>query len=379
MPFPRLLCYNIGMKFHEDKLGQKALEDILSSDAYGEEESALLSSYLDECFDAIDEKRMKKIRKELALTPEDAFSHAILEVLDIDPDDAELKKLYDNGFLSDVKALDEKAFLANPYLRKIRFPKGKRGPWTFSGNYFAPYEGFLYDQSDAEKDFPYRLKDHVGFFQKEVSYPVVLEDGQVWMSVTPYEIHTMAEPIEKAHGRVLALGLGLAYYPFMVLRKKDVESVTIVEKDERVLSFFESHILPQFERREDVRLVHADALQFLADAKQGEYDTLFLDIHHNEQDGVLPYKAFLEAKERLAGTDCSFWIEKSILVYLRRILAELVREEKDGAYEKAKSDAFVDTLLDCFHDQLAEKTIITEEDVHALFSDTTLQELLQQA
>ena len=52
------------------------------------------------------------------------------------------------------------------------------------------------------------------------------------MLVTPNEVETMKEAIEKAHGKVATYGLGLGYFPYMTSMMDSVESVTVVELDE---------------------------------------------------------------------------------------------------------------------------------------------------
>lgn len=61
-------------------------------------------------------------------------------------------------------------------------------------------------------------------------FPAVLENERIWMTITPNEIETMKEAVDKAFGNVLTFGLGLGYYAYMVSEKVNVESITVVEK-----------------------------------------------------------------------------------------------------------------------------------------------------
>ena len=65
-----------------------------------------------------------------------------------------------------------------------------------------------------------------------------MKDDVVWMSTDPNEIITMNPYIQKAHGDILVMGLGLGYYPFMTALKDDVKSITIIEKDPKVIDIF---------------------------------------------------------------------------------------------------------------------------------------------
>ena len=72
------------------------------------------------------------------------------------------------------------------------------------------------------------------------------------MTITPNEIETMKEAVDKASGNVLTFGLGLGYYAYMVSEKENVESVTIVDSNEDVIDLFKKYVLPQFKHaRED--------------------------------------------------------------------------------------------------------------------------------
>ena len=74
------------------------------------------------------------------------------------------------------------------------------------------------------------------------------------MSVCPSEINSMARHIDKAHGRVLVLGLGLGYYLYMSSMKPEVNSVDVVECQPEIIKLFDENLLPQFPFREKIRL-----------------------------------------------------------------------------------------------------------------------------
>ena len=61
--------------------------------------------------------------------------------------------------------------------------------------------------------------------------------------------------------------------------KPDVESVTIVEQNQSVIDLFNQKILPQFgDAKAKVRIVKADAFEFILTVQNGEYDYCFADI-----------------------------------------------------------------------------------------------------
>lgn len=363
------------MKFQLDKEARETLDRILEKDALSQEASSLLSDFLDNAYDAIDIKRLQKLHKELSCSLEDAYYPAFLSVLDIDPQDEELQKIEKETNIRSMRLLDAERFLADPYRKNIRFHEKSSGKWRLTTNYYLPYEAFLYDETKAKREDLFLPKDSLGYFKEKVDYPLVEENDHVWMSVTPYEIATMSKPIEESTGRVLALGLGLGYFPYMVLRKKEVKEVVVVEKDKAVIDLFRKEILPQFQRK-DIRILQEDALSYLEKPEASQFDSLFFDIHSTPEDALSSYPLFLRFRKDHPNTKAFFWIEQSTLVYLRRLLLTLVREEWDSLYQESKEGSLSDRIIDHFHKRLEERTLQTKEDVLSLLDDESLQELL---
>ena len=66
------------------------------------------------------------------------------------------------------------------------------------------------------------------------------------MSLHPNEIETILPKAREARGRVLCLGLGMGYYLYHASLNPDVESVTAVERDPEINSWFTRSLLPLF-------------------------------------------------------------------------------------------------------------------------------------
>ena len=143
----------------------------------------------------------------------------------------------------------------NPYYRQIRIPEAHFGNWKLTIEKYKPYEAFVCD--DIRTDEELKEIPQIGFFDTEFSFPAVMEDGQEWMAIKPNEIETMRQPIARAAGQVVAFGLGMGYYAFMVSEKPEVKTLTIVERDENVIALFREHILPQFPKKEKIDIVLA--------------------------------------------------------------------------------------------------------------------------
>ena len=139
------------------------------------------------------------------------------------------------------------------------------------------------------------------------------------MSITPFEIETMKEPLEQARGKVLTFGLGLGYFAYMAARKKEVTEVKVIEANRSVIELYHSDIEPHLEEdvRKKIKIECKHAYAYLEKSKDD--DMLFVDIYHNEIDGLKTY-AILEkrAKKIKLPFKINYWIENAILTSLRR-------------------------------------------------------------
>ena len=232
-------------------------------------------------------------------------------------------------FIPSVRELDPSDYENNPYYKNIKIPSKKMGSWTLGRQKYKSYEGFIRDDYTVLED--YREIPSIGYFKKEFSFPTVYENGVEWMAIKPNEIETMREPVAKAHGRVVAFGLGLGYFAYMASLKADVSSVTVVERDENVIKLFCEQILPQFEHKEKITVVKSDAFEFVADEKnRDKFDFGFVDLWHDVSDGTDLYVKMKKLENKL-NAEFSYWIEKSILLGLRRkIFYAIYDSEKKG-------------------------------------------------
>jgi len=76
------------------------------------------------------------------------------------------------------------------------------------------------------------------FFTGDIPVPILWDNEDTWMSLTPMEIITCKPGIEAAHGHVLIGGLGLGWMASEILAKPEVETVTIIEIDPAVVDVF---------------------------------------------------------------------------------------------------------------------------------------------
>ena len=217
---------------------------------------------------------------------------------------------------SGIRRLDPQEYRMNPYYRQIRIPEAHFGNWKLTIEKYKPYEAFVCD--DIRTDEELKEIPQIGFFDTEFSFPAVMEDGQEWMAIKPNEIETMRQPIARAAGQVVAFGLGMGYYAFMVSEKPEVKTLTIVERDENVIALFREHILPQFPKKEKIDIVRQDAFEFATNCmSDGYYDHAFVDLWHDVSDGYPLYKQMKALEKNSPNTLFSYWIEDSLLSHLR--------------------------------------------------------------
>lgn len=302
----------------------------------------LLARYLNEMPRFITRRMVRDLAREVGIAEETAyrtlFSAAIGLDTASDADDRQLEKEY---LATGLGALDPSERNTDAYLQTISFPTAKDGNWTFCTERYAPYEPFV-------RNSPLRTPDgkeipQIGYFAEAYRFPAVRENGVEWMAVKPNEIATMREPIGSAHGNVVAFGLGLGYFAFHASEKADVTSVTIVERDPAVIDLFRRYLLPQFPNREKIGIVQADAFDYAERIlPQTDADFAFVDLWHDQSDGLPLYLRFRRLESLSPKTEFSYWIETTILSSLRRMVFDRIRDNGDG---EIRSFSEIETML----------------------------------
>ena len=156
------------------------------------------------------------------------------------------------------------------------------------------------------------------------------------MTLTPVDMDTSREAIFAARGRVITFGLGLGYYAYMAARKDSVESVTVIEKSEKVIRLFNKYVLPYFECGDKIRVICADAFEYAERVMPSEnYDVAFVDTWRDASDGLPMYERMKPLEALSPHTEFHYWIERFILSRRRALLLEKMRE----AIESGSTDA----------------------------------------
>lgn len=283
---------------------------------YNHEVLTMLSNYLNNAPDFIMKDIVNEIVNDCNVSKKYAFTVLLAAAcgLNINENDKD-KELFNGYFIPMVRELKRSDYYKNPYYRDIKIPDIIIGKCELKNISYNPYEAFVCDDLVQKDDG--RITPQIGFFDSEFTYPALLEDERIWMTITPNEVETMKEPIEQATGDVLTYGLGLGYYTYMVSEKEEVSSVTVVEKNGDVIKIFNTYILPQFKNRSKIRIVNDDAYRYARKCMPNEhFDFVFADLWHDVSDGLEMYLKMKEYEKSCPDTTFSYWIEKSIKCYL---------------------------------------------------------------
>jgi hypothetical protein len=268
----------------------------------------------------ITEELVCELVKECGFSEKEAYSMLLAAAIGLEIDENPHDRALWSTYLPHIlRPLDVDTYRADPYLRTIRIPERTLGAWRLGRADYLPYEAFVCDDFRISENG--RVYPQIGYFKRAYSYPVVYQNEREWMLITPNEIETMREPIAASRGRVLTFGLGLGYFAFMASRKKEVEQVTVVERDPDVIRLFRELILPQFRFREKLRIVCDDAFSFAENEMQkGSYDVVFTDLWHDVGDGLPLYRRMRSYEDRLPQSRFLYWIEKTMRCYEKEML-----------------------------------------------------------
>lgn len=292
----------------------------------------LFSALLHEKACPFSKEEVEQFAKDVGMDAQEAFCALVCAVCGLDGDlNPHHRRIAEKYISPAIRCLNTAPYLQDAFYQNIRLPEKVLGEWQLTHQSYAPYELFCYDDPEEMPDG--REIPKIGYFTEAFSFPAVLQKGRLWMAVTPNEVETMKEDICAAHGKILVLGLGLGYYAYHTAQMENVSSVTVVELDRDVIQLFEEEILPQFPNKEKIRLVHADAFSYVEkEAAKEQFDFVYADIWHDVLDGTPMYLRFRALEKCMPGSEWRYWVEKSMLMWLRGLIREEIAEGKGELY-----------------------------------------------
>ena len=235
------------------------------------------------------------------------------------PDDQVMEEQY---FRYAIHLLDAQECRKDPYYQAIKLPEISRGKWKMGYKTIEAYELFTSDDLKVLPDG--REIPQTGFFTENFTAPVVEENGREWMTVTPSEINTMTS--------------------------------VVVERDPEVISLFHEFILPQFPHKDKLTVVEADAYAFAEKMGDQHFDCAYVDIWHDVLDGVEMYLKMKRLEVCSPGTNFLYWIEPSMLAWLRGMALMEVAEKINGPMLESIGDVdSIDRLIHMLNDENLKK------------------------
>lgn len=342
------------------------------------EASDFYNSYLKGDLSYINKATIDEIIFTQGLSTNKAYLEAMRQMVDIDPEDSEFIKIIKTCRLDNIDMLLSIDYESNPYYRDISFADNKIGNWEISYNTYYPYEGFIYKDVVSTPTNLYAEYTSFGYFTSYFKYLTVMQNKQVWMSITPHEINTMQSAIDTVEGSVAVFGLGLGYFPYMISLKDSVKRIVIIEKDPSVISLFNNYILPQFSHKEKITIIQDEAFEYAHNKmNKDKFDFAFIDLWKNEFDGLSLYFRMKKNEKINTGTKFLYWIEDSLVVMIRRCLLTLIDEELGGTTDEdyLKAGNVFDKCVNRLHFILKDQEINAYEDILSLLTKDNLIKL----
>ena len=335
--------------------------------------SDLLNDYLNNHYDDRDEELLSLSGKKEE-GEKKAFENAFFSLLDENKDD--YKEIIASCKTGSFDLLDENEYKNNPYYQHVSFRPKRIKDYRLTYNHFEPYEGFVYDERNTDKGSFYSEITPLGYFHHEFSYPVLRKKDRVWRSIIPHEINTRKEAIKEAEGSIVTFGLGLGYFAYRTRLKEEVSHVTVVEKDKEIISLFTTELLPSFPSKEKLEIVKDDCFAYLKKRKETP-SLVFVDIYHQAEDALPIYRKRKPREKNHPGVKFLYWIEKDILVLLRRYVLTILEEASIGYtlkdYQNPTNEE--EKILLALRSKRENRNFGKKEELEELLSDSGLRKL----
>ena len=105
------------------------------------------------------------------------------------------------------------------------------------------------------------------------TYTWLLIKEDLVMTDADFEQRTNTEVVSESHGDVLIVGLGIGMILVPILKKREVNSVTVIEKERGVIRCVAPHFFPSAK----LKIINADVWSWKP-STEARYDTIYFDI-----------------------------------------------------------------------------------------------------
>ena len=313
-----------------------------------------------------------------------------LNSLELDLNDEYTLTKLNHYEVSNIKELDIKDYINDRYYLDIK-PKEVKikmndNSYHLYYKYYKPFNYFLYDEIKV-KDKDYKEINSLGYFNTPFKYLVLDKNDETWMSIIPHEINTMKEDISKIKGNIVVYGLGLGYFIYLASLKEDVNKIIVIEKDIEIINIFNKYLLPLFNNKskDKIIILNDDAFSFnetkLVNNKYIANNILinycYIDIYHNPLDALSSYIRFIKKESKNSNITYLYWIEDSIICYIRRIIISIFEEALSSYDDKdyIDNDDYLNNFMNKLYLYLKTLTFSSFNDVISLLSKESIKNI----
>lgn len=264
----------------------------------------------------------------------------------------------------------------DPYLSHISLPMFYDDSFSFSFHTYQKDRLFHFD-SPVEKGYRDIIK--LGYFLENVNYPYIARNGDYFAEISVHEIISSKKLISPLSGNVLITGLQIGYLPYLAHLKDSVETVTIVEEDEKVISLFNKEILPQFNYPDKIRIIRQDIDTFLQEWDK-EYDCLILNHYEDSLVGVKEYLKAKKIETLHKNTKFLYKIEDSVLTNIKTgVFWMCIAEMSDQMqlYDTLGAEEATASVLHILKPVFSSYTIRSVRDLEKLFQNKELKKIVR--
>lgn len=357
------------MKINLSKLDQDKVIKLLETK---EENISIASMLNDLCFSLDSFQELKNTEEK---DKEDKCKEIFLEYFELDETNQENIDIVNRSLSNTFKETDLTEYENNPYKKALNIKETIQKPYKLHYLSYPAYSFFPINDISVDPNDYYREHSEISYASREYNYLTLSKNNNIWMCITPNEINTMKNHIDKAKGNVITFGLGLGYYAFMTSNKKEVKKVTIIERDNNIINLFKDNILPLFPYKDKIEIISTDAYEFINKNKLMNYDYAFFDLWHNAEDGLPIY---IELLNKHIKCETGYWIEESIIALYRRCLLTVIEESLNGYtdddYRKSKNA--IDKAINTIYFKTKSLHINSYNEIHKLLTNESIKELI---
>lgn len=291
-----------------------------------------------------------------------------------------------------VKELDVDSFKKDKYYKDINPKEVKikiyQNTYHLYYKYYKPFNYFIYDEIKT-KDNDYKEINSLGYFSSSFKYLALDKNDETWMSIIPHEINTMKEDIKKINGNVVIYGLGLGYFIYLLSLKEEVNKIIVIEKDKEIINIFKEYIFKLFNKNSQNKIIvkEDDAFKFnetkLINNKYIDKDVniiinyAYIDIYHNPLDALPSYIRFIQNEYKNNEITYFYWIEESIICYIRRIIISIFEEALSSFDDKdyIDNDDYLNNFINKLYRYLKNLNFNSYNDISSLLTKEKIKEI----